>query len=250
MRFRFFILPFVFFLTVSLSVWWYIDPTMAPWILGVLLLGYVGAAWWLDAERPDWWRFAVTPWLMATSILLFSLLLSTGWPIFCLIALLCILEVIYWRYVLTYTDATAVYTPFTLERLSFNLNFLVVFFLAAAIYGFRTFLDISFWITWPVFAVCLAFLISQRLWIAHSQRGATWRLALSLGVSTLEVFILGSFLPFDFRILAFLVAAAYYGLVAMGSEQTETKAIRFNLRLLLIILVLGCLAVLATARWY
>ncbi len=250
MRFRFFILPFILLLTIVVSVWWYYDPSRATWLIGALLASYIWAAWWLDTGRKDWWRFAITPWLMAVSILLFSLLLDRGWTIISLFGLLVILESIYWRYVVSYTDTTAVYTPFTLERLSFSLNFLIVFFLSAALYGFRTFLDISVFIIWPVFALCLLFLIFQRVWISQSQRETVWRLAISIFVGTLEIFMIGSFLPFDFRILAFLVAAAYYALIVLGSEQGEEKTLARNLRFLVVILAIGCLAVLATARWY
>ncbi len=250
MRFRFFILPFILFLNIVVSIWWYYDPSRAVWLLGFLLIGYLWAAWWLDSGRRDWWRLAITPWLIAVSILLFSLLLSRGWTTISLFVLFTVLEGIYWRYLMSYTDTTATYTPFSLEKLSFSLNFLIVFFLAAALYGFRTFLDISFFITWPVFALCLLFLISQRLWISQGSRGTVWRLALSIFIGTVEMFMVGSFLPFDFRILAFLVAAVYYGLIVLGAEQTEEKALTRSVRLLIIILTIGCLAVLATARWY
>jgi hypothetical protein len=66
----------------------------------------------------------------------------------------------------------------------------------------------------------------------------------------MELFIVASFLPLDFRLLAFLVVAAYYGFVSYGIGRSDQEVSQLHVRLLLIIITLGCLAVLATARWY
>lgn len=250
MGFRFFILPFVVLLTTAAAIWWYYSPGTGLPIIAFLLAGYGAAAWWLDTHRSDWWRFASTPWLLASSILLFSLLLSRGWVLVSLLVVMVILEAIYWRYVVTFTDVTATYAPFSLERLSFNLNFLIVFFISGALYGLRTFLDISLWVVTPVFAAVLALLILQRLWITKNYSGTAWRLAITTWLSTVEVFLLISLLPFDFRILAFIVTTVYYGLITLGSKDSETTKRVNRFWLLIIILAVTCLAVLATARWY
>lgn len=250
MGFRFFILPFVILITITTAIWWYYSPGNGLLIITLLLFGYGAAAWWLDTHRSDWWRFASTPWLLASSMLLFSLLLSRGWILVGLLIIMVLLEAIYWRYVVTYTDVTATYTPFSLERLSFNLNFVVFFFVSSALYGLRTFLDISLWIVTPVFAAVLALLIIQRLWITKQYGGTVWRLAISTWLSAVEIFLLVSFLPFDFRILAFIVTAVYYGLITLNSKDSETIKKISRFWLLLIILTLTFIAVLATARWY
>lgn len=250
MGFRFFILPFVILVTIATAIWWYYSPGSGLLIMSLLLFSYGAAAWWLDTHRSDWWRFTSTPWLLASSILLFSLLLSRGWILVSLLIVMVLLEAIYWRYVVTYTDVTATYAPFSLERLSFNLNFVVVFFVSGALYGLRTFLDISLWIVTPIFAAVLALLIIQRLWITKQYGGIVWRLAISTWLSAVEIFLLTSFLPFDFRILAFIVTAVYYGLITLNSKDSETVKKINRFWLLLIILALTFIAVLATARWY
>ena len=250
MRFRFFILPFIVLLTVAAAISWFYRPTYGIWIMFILLIGYLWSAWWLDPERSDWWRFAITPWLLSLALLLFCLLVSGGWLVFVFITLLVLLQAVYWRYVLVYTDSAASYTPFSLERLSFIINFLVVFLLASAMYGFKTFLDISTWILLPIFGVCLAILISQRLWISKATGGVAWRLAGSLFIGTIQIFLLTSFLPLDFRLLGFLVAAAYYGFISLGSEVTDNTVNRRNVWILITILTLASLAVFLTARWY
>lgn len=250
MRFRFFIIPFIALLTIAVSVWWFLDATNAIWIVSTLLVGYVWAGWQLDPERKDWWRFAIIPWLAAVTILFFSILISGALFFILLAAFSVILQILYWRQLLTFTSESSLYIPFSLERLSFSYNFIIIFFLAASIFGFKRFLDISSWILWPVFGVCLAVLILQRLWITQAHQSAAWRLAGSLFIVVMELFLVASFLPLDFRLLAFLVAAAYYGFVSLGSGQTEQEVSRLNVRLLIIIITLGCIAVFATARWY
>lgn len=250
MRFRFFIVPFIITLTTLLVGWWYAQPERGLWILLILLVGYMWAAWWLDTQRSDWWRLALTPWLLMASVLLFSLLLTRGWALISLLIFLILITSLYWRYVLSYMDMTAQYRPFTLERLSFNLNFLIIFFLAAALFGFNTFLDISLGISLPIFALCLFFLIWQRLWLGKAQQSSEWRMAVSIFVVTLEVFVIMSFLPFDFRVMGFLVAATHYAVVGLVSDTTDSRAVLLKPRLLFIMVILGCLAILATSRWY
>lgn len=250
MRFRFFIIPFIILLTTALSIWWFLDVKNSIWMLLILLGGYIWAAWMLDPERKDWWRFAISPWLAAVSILLFGVVISGSLPYILLVVMSVILQIIYWRHLLTYTSESLSYVPFSLERLSFSYNFLTIFFLAASMFGFRRFLDISNWILAPIFGLCLAVLILQRLWISQSKPGAAWRLAVGLFIGIMELFLVASFLPLDFRLLAFLVAAAYYGFVSLGAEQSEKEVSRLNFRLLVIIIIVGCIAVFATARWY
>jgi hypothetical protein len=250
MHFRFFIIPFIALLTTIISIWWYVDATNTIWIISTLLLGYVWAAWRLDPDRKDWWRFTIIPLLAAVSILFFSLLISGLFTYSLLAIFSVILQLIYWRQLLIYTSESSTYIPFSLERLSFNYNFIIIFFLVASMYGFRRFLDISIYIIGPVFGFCLAVLIVQRLWISQSNRGGDLRLAISIFIGVMELFLIASFLPLDFRLLAFLVTAAYYGFVSLGSEQTEHEVSKVSLRILIIIIALGCIAVFATARWY
>lgn len=250
MRFRFFIIPFIALLTIAVSVWWFLDATNALWIISTLLIGYVWAGWQLDPERKDWWRFAIIPWLAAISILFFSILIS-GLPFFILLAgFSVILQILYWRQLLIYTSESPSYIPFSLERFSLNYNFIIIFFLSASIFGFKRFLDISSWILWPAFGFCLAVLILQRLWISQANQNSAWRLATGIFIGVMELFLIATFLPLDFRLLAFLVSASYYGVVSLALVQSEQEASRLNFWLLISIIILGCIAVFTTARWY
>jgi len=250
MRFRFFIIPFIVLLTIAVSIWWFFDATNAIWIILTLLVGYSWSGWKLDPERKDWWRFAIIPWLTAVTILFFSILISGSLFYILLATLSLVLQVVYWRQLLTYTSESTSYIPFSLERLSFSYNFLILFFATASIFGFKRFLDIPAWILWPAFALCLSILIIQRLWISHAHQSTAWRLAISIFIAVMQLFIVASFLPLDFRLLAFLVAAAYYGLVSYGTGQADQEVSQIQVRLLLIIITLSCIAVFATARWY
>lgn len=250
MRFRYFIIPFIVFLTTALSVWWFYMPANAMWILSILAVGYLWSAWRLEPERLDWWRLAISPWCLTASILLFCLLISGPIIFFSLITVSIFLQIIYWRHLLMYTNNVSEYIPFSLERLSFNYNFLTIFFLAASLFGFKTFLDTSMWVLGPIFGACILILISQRLWISQIKNQMAWRMAASIFLGVMEVFLIVPLLPLDFRLLAFLVAASYYGLVTLSVEQTEQELSKTNLRFFIIIFIIGCIAVFVTARWY
>ncbi len=250
MRFRYFIIPFIALLTIALSVWWFYIPANLMWIISILAIGYLWSAWRLDPERFDWWRFAISPWCLAVSILLFSLLISGPLPFFSLVLVSVVLQIIYWRHLLMYTNEVSGYIPFSLERLSFNYNFLTIFFLAASMFGLKTFLDTSMWILAPIFGATILILISQRLWISQIKNQMAWRMAASIFIGVMEVFLLVPLLPLDFRLLAFLVATSYYGFVTLSTEGSGDDSLRTNLRFFIIIFIIGCIAVFATARWY
>ncbi len=250
MQYGFLLLPYIFLLTLGFFGWWYFDPASYGWILGGISLAYLLGAWWLDQTRADWWRFAVTPLLLAVSGLVFSLLVAGNFSALVILGLVALLELLYWRYAYLYAARPGSYAPFSLERYSASLNFLTVYFLSAAAYGLQTFLAIPSWIIAAIFAVLICLLWTQWLWVGKISRTVGWRYAVAASVVMIELFLLQNFSPLDFRLLAFPVATGYYTLLTLMSLRMSGGLQRRKIYLLLAIMIISWAAVFLSARWF
>ncbi len=250
MPYAFLILPYIALLTAGLYGWWFLDPTSVFWVLGGIVVGYLLGAWWLDQTRRDWWRFAVTPTLLALAALAFSLLIPGKGGALSVLVVAGILQLLYWRYAYLYAARPGNYVPFSLERLGASLDFLTVYFLTAAGYGLKTFLDVPTWMLALAFALLISLLWSQWLWVGKINRAVGWRHAAVAAVVLTELFLLQYFSPLDFRLLAFPVASGYYVLVNLMSLKMAGSLDRRKIYTLGAVLLVSWLAVFLTARWF
>lgn len=250
MPYLFLVIPYIVLLTAGLFGWWYLDPTSVAWVLGGIILGYLFAAWRLQQTRSDWWRFAVTPILLALAGLLFSLLVSGGFSALAVLIGIGLLEIPYWRYVYLYAARPGSYAPFSLERLSASLDFLTVYFLAAAAYGLKTFLDVPTWLITLCFALLIGLIWNQWLWASKVNLAAGWRYAAVATIVLVELFWLQGFSPLDFRLLAFPVATGYYVLLNLMSLRLAGTLERRALYALGGVMLASWLAVFLTAHWF
>lgn len=249
MNLRLFISPFILALSIALFTWCYVVPTHIGWILLALAFIYALAAQGLDTDGNDWWRFAVTPFLLGASTLIYCLLVPQGVSTILLLAVVVALEFLYWQYALAYTSHIRSYIPFSLERLCFALNFLTVFFLAAGAYGLKTFLDVPSWLIGIVFCCLIFVILWQWLWNSRLALAQGWRAALIVSLVTLEIFLVAGFFPLDFRILGFLVVTVYYSAVSLISQQQGGNADTRRFQILAGLIIITWLAVFLTARW-
>ncbi len=250
MPYLFLVIPYIVVLTAGLLSWWFLDPTSVAWVLGGITIGYLLAAWRLQQARSDWWRFAITPILLAVAGLLFSLLVSGRFSPIAVLAGIGLLEIPYWRYVYLYAARPGSYAPFSLERLSASLNFLTVYFLAAAAYGLKTFLDVPAWLITLSFALLIALLWNQWLWASKVSLAHGWRYAVVATIVLVELFWLQSFSPLDFRLLAFPLATGYYVLLNLMSLRLSGNLERRSLYALGAVMLASWVAVFLTAQWF
>lgn len=250
MPYGFLLIPYIFFLTGGLFGWWYTDPSSISWVAGGIALGYLLGAWWLDQERRDWWRFAVSPLLLALSGLAFSSLVVGAYSALAILVIAGLLSLMYWRYAYLYVTRPGSYVPFSLERFSNSLNFLTVYFLAASAYGVKTFLDIPSWSIAVVFGLATILLWSQWAWANKISRSMAWRYGAVGSLVMIELFLLQGYSPVDFRLLAFPVATAYYALLTLMSLRAFGTLERRRGYVLAGIMLFVWLAVFLTARWF
>lgn len=250
MNLRFLLVPLIALLSAGLLIWWYVQPTMLGPVLGVGTVIFLFTAQRLDRTRSDWWRFAILPVIWLTSVLFFSTLVSGPFSMPALLALAFIGIVAYWRCADLYTTASARYRPFSLERLSGLLNFLGIFFFAAAVYGAKTFLDVPTWLVVLCFSIFVCLTLYQWVWITKLDWRKSWRWPVTAAIVMIELFFLVLSFPLDFRIMGFFVAVVYYAVLSLINQRLAQDMPAKSFRLAFVLIIIVWLAVLVTARWF
>lgn len=201
------------------------------------------------AKEKKWWNAAVLP-LTANLIALgYLTILSSQLMVGLLVALLVVLNYVYWRFVYFYYNAPGRYTSFSLENLSFYVNFLSVFFLGALAFGLRSFLQFNFWLILLGVAIILGLILYQGMWVAKIDwRKHGWYAVVYLLI-LLEFFGVLSLLPFNHNLLGCLWASSYYLLLVLFNDLISRRFSRRRLRLYLSLVVVGWVVLLLTASW-
>lgn len=222
---------------------WLIDLVMVIFALAAAKI--IGA----KAKEKKWWNAALLP-LLSNIIALSYIIIAGSQPlIWVIVVLLVILNYVYWRFVYFYYNAPNRYTSFSLEHLSFYVNFLSVFFLGALAFGLKAFLQYNFWLILLGVAVILGLIIYQGLWsskVDWSKYG--WHGAVYL-VVLLEFFGVLSLLPFDHNLLGFLWASTYYLLLILFNDLISQRFSRRRLRFYLCLVIAAWALLLLTASW-
>ncbi len=249
MNFRFLIPVYIFLLTAAMFGWWYSAPEQMIFSGGLLIIGYFAAAWWLTSERNDWWCFALTPVLLALASISFGLLIPGSWLLGLMLAIVTILEAVYWGYAFRYASHSPAYQPFSLERLSASFHFLTIFFVAATAFGLRTYLDFPFSLIAPIFSALVCVLVLQWIWVSKTSFSKSWRFGLVAALVVIETAYVATFFPLDYRLLGFLVASTYYAIMYLVASSTAGTLTKRQLRLIAAVIVLCWLAVFLSGRW-
>ncbi len=249
MNFKFLFLPAFFLFTVGLVIWWYLSPAQIGYAIAVATAGYALGAWWLDRDRHDWWQLAFLPVFLFASATTYGLLISARPALIIFAALLVIAETVYWRFAYLYALRPSSYPAFALERLSFYVNFAIIFCASAAAFGVRTFLGIRLGIIAPLFALIIALIVYQWAWISKVEWKSAWRHIVVFAVIMTELFFIASFLPLDFNVLGFLLATSYYAFISLAANQLEHTLDGRRVKLIFAVVGASWLIVLLTARW-
>ncbi len=246
---------FIPFLSVIawLTAWWWLkqDPQSWLWIdagmlVFCLLAGKIISA---KAKEKHWWNAALLPLVTNLVVLGYIVIISNQPLIQTLAVVLVLFNYVYWRFVFYYYNLPSRYTSFSLENLSFSVNFLTVFFLGALGYGLRAFLQYNFWLILLGVAVVLALLLYQGMWAAKVDwRKHGWYF-LSHLVVLLEFFGVLNLLPLNHNLLGFLWASIYYLLLILFNDLMGHRFNPKRLRFYLALVAAGWLVLLLTASW-
>ncbi len=201
------------------------------------------------AKEPHWWNAALLPLLTNLIVLSYFIIISSQALIYTVAAVVLVFNYIYWRFVYFYYNLPSRYTSFSLENLSFYVNFIGVFFLGALAYGVRAFLQYNFWLILAGVAVVLGLILYQGMWATKVEwHRFGWYLLAHL-VILLEFFGVLALLPLNHNLLGFLWAAVYYLLLILFNDLISHRFSRRRLWFYLSLVVVGWLLLLLTASW-
>jgi len=243
-------LPLIFALgTWALVEWFIIQPYYLLWALGSLaLLNIVLARWLARQEKKQWWKFALLPLLGSGIVSAYLSLLTSSAFVQIVTVLLVIFIFIYWRLVYLYLVKSSRYVAFSLENLSFYVNFVLIFLLGSVAYGLRLFLSASPWWLGLLIAVVTALAIYQLFWVSKRPT-ATWPYWFTVWLLLLQAFYIFMLLPFDYTLLGFFWASFYYIISSLLNEKLGGKLSKSKIKLYLILIGVSWLLLLITARW-
>lgn len=247
---RIIFLPLLIVSQIIIGAWWYQQPESFMWLGAAILLINLASAKWLGSTRIDWWKFALLPSVLMISGLSYALMISVPSLALGVIGVSVFGSIIYWRLVFLYAFKQGSFRPFSLERSSTYLSLIAIFFSAAAIFGFKTFLDYPDWQLFGVSLLMSAALVTQWLWFEKAEQHLNWIYGAILMLGLAEFYIALSFLPINFHLLGFMLAVMWYGLSSLLSRQISGQLNLARARFILIVTILVSLAVLLTARWF
>ncbi|MFH0840960.1 MAG: hypothetical protein V1865_03220 [bacterium] len=244
-------LPFVFALLSLGVIEWYIGaPRMVYFALLIVIIFNLATAFILGKkERSDWWKFALLPTLANLIVIGYSIILTNHVMLQVLAILLTIFNYIYWRYVFYYLHRQSQYTSFSLENLSFYINFILVFLFGSLIYGLRSLLSLNILALGIAVLIILCLIVLQVFWISK----LNWKenkIYIIIGVLALmELFFMLSFLPLDHNLLGFLWATNYYVVISMISDKLKDRLTKQKIKYILVLTFVCWLILFLSARW-
>jgi hypothetical protein len=201
------------------------------------------------AKEKHWWNAALLPLVANTVVLGYTVIVSSQLLIDFLVVVLLVLNYVYWRFVYFYYNRPSRYTSFSLENLSFYVNFISVFFLGALAYGLRAFLQYSLWSFLAGVAVVLALILYQGVWAAKVDWHQYGWYGLIHLLILLEFFGVLSLLPLDYNLLGLLWASIYYLLLILFNDLMSHRFNHKRLRRYLFLVAAVWLVLLLTASW-
>lgn len=249
------IINFVPFLSavIWLLSWWWLTQNPKSFLLidFILMMFFLFAAIGICAKAKEkkWWNAALLPIISNVIALGYLTILSSPVLIGLIVVLLVVLNYTYWRFVYFYYNAPGRYTSFSLENLSFYVNFLSVFFLGALAFGLRSFLQYDFWLVLVGVAVISAAILYQAMWASKiNWRQYGWHFFVYWLV-LLEFFGVLNLLPFNHSLLGFLWASIYYLLLVLFNDLINRRFNRRRLFLYGTLVLFSWVILLLTATW-
>lgn len=197
----------------------------------------------------DWWNYAIFPVVFSSSLMVYSVLLSSKFFIQFLIVVDVILLYHYLRSVYYYILQPEKYLPSSIENFSSYGNFFAFFFTAASIFGLRAFLNISDWVLALILLFSAVLIIYEVFWANKIQTEKSAILILICGIILTEISWASFFLPFNFNITGLIIAVCYYMLIGISRFYLLDRLNKKTIHLYLGYGFISVLLILLTAKW-
>jgi len=219
-------------------------------VLAVLLFFFVARQFTkASSKNESWWNYLILPAFFFSGLIVFSSMIPNRFLVQLLFFLNIIFIYIYFRTIYYYLIKTDYYRNYSMENLSAYGNFLTFYFIASAVYGFQSFLNISVWFLIIIMLAATGLIVYQVMWTnkIDIQIGFFYILLICLVVT--ELVWSASFLPLSFYILGLFLSICYYMLIGLVKFYLLDKLEKRVIKLYLGFGFFSILIVLFTSRW-
>lgn len=241
------------FFVFSLSIWLIINsPTSIFQILAFLLALFSGEAILIAKNtqiKDRWWNIAIFPCVASTSLILAITVLTDSRliQIFSL-AIAWLISTFLQKAYLFFREPRK-YKLGSLEYLATYGNIFVFFLLSLSFYGFRDYLETSFWLLFAVLVLMLAMIFYHFFWSNKLEFAIFWPyLALSIVIIGQIAWAI-SLLPFTYANSAVLLTVSFYTIVHLQKLHLQAKLTNEKIRHYLAFITLTFIIIFLSARW-
>lgn len=196
-----------------------------------------------------WWNYLILPAIMATSIMAYSVFLSSKLVIQLLFILNLVFLYFYLRHIYYYLLNPSVYEVFSIENISSYVGWLNFFLISATIYGLQSFLNLPIFRLALVILAATALIVYQIIWVnkIEFKKGLPYILISCLILVELCWSI--SFLPFNYNISGLSLAICFYVVVGLIKNHLLDKLDVTRVKMYLALGSISLLLILFTAKW-
>lgn len=235
------------------SVWFFLNsPQMIIRVLTFLIASFCLESFIIIRKskiNDSWWKLAIFPCVSAIALLLSLTVLADYYFIQILSLATSALISTYWKKVYLFFHEPRRYRLGSLEYLADYGNIYAFFLISISFFGFRNYLETSFWFLIPSIIMLTALQLYNFYWSIKLQFTVFWPY---LAVSTLivcQIIWAISLLPFTFIDSALLITVFYYCLTHLQKLHLQAKLTSEKIRYYLVFISLSFILIFLSARW-
>lgn len=195
-----------------------------------------------------WWQLSILPILFCGGVGIYSMLLVNQVLIQLLFVLVLLFIFYYLRNVYFYFK-NPIKSGVIIQNFSSYGNFLVVFFIAATIFGLHSLLNISIWLLILIFAAITLLILYEVMMTNEIPLSKGGIFIFILGLILLQITGSFYFLPLSYNILGLAVAICYYVLIGVLKLHLKGTLNKGAIKIYLTFGLGGLFLILLTAPW-
>lgn len=199
--------------------------------------------------RKPWWFFAVLPVLFLLAIFIYSSLQINWLFIQFLFFILAVFLFSYYKEVYYLANRFDLYDEAHQTTLTAYGSFLTIFFLAANLYGLQSFLNLTVWPMFIIFALAILVINYFNLETEEGESKSIWQFSVIGTFILLELALVLVFLPLNYNVAAAVLGIIYYLFISLNKLYLQKALSAKKIKLYLIISYVGLALVTLSARW-
>jgi len=197
----------------------------------------------------EWWNYLILPAIMSSSVMAYSVFLSSKSVIQLLFFLNLLFLYFYLRHVYYYLLNPIVYEVFSIENISSYVGWFSFFLFSATIYGLQSFLNLPIFRLALIMLLVAALIIYQIIWVNKIEFKKGLPYILISCFILVELCWSISFLPFNYNISGLCLAICFYIVTGLIKNYLLDKLDAARVKMYLILGLASLFLILFTARW-